>query len=68
MTPLDSKVRLGLYVACVMVSTASAGLIGTDFADPKQVAAYALGILGSGLITARSYIDKSPTEIQKPNP
>ena len=63
MSPFDSKIRLGLYVACAMVAAASAGLIGTDFSNAKEVAGYVLGVIGTGLITARSYIDKSPSEV-----
>lgn len=64
MTSTQSATRLILYVAVAMVSAASAGLMTVDFSDNKQVAAFALSILTTGLITARSYIDKSPSEVQ----
>jgi hypothetical protein len=60
----QSTTRLILYVSVAMVSAASAGLMTVDFADHKQIAAFALSILTTGLITARSYIDKSPAEVK----
>lgn len=66
MTPLDSKIRLTLYVLIAMVSAAMAGIVSVDFSDRKQVVIFALAILAAGLNTARSYIDKSPTEIVPP--
>ena len=63
MTSLQSYTRLALYVAISMVTTASAGLLTVDFSNGKQVAVFALGVLGSGLVTARSYIDKTPSDV-----
>jgi hypothetical protein len=65
MTPKQSLARLAIYVAATTVSSASAGLAVLDFADSRQVASYALGIVGTALITARSYIDKSHAEVEK---
>ena len=65
MTPKQSTARLTIYVACAMLTAASTGLQALDVSDWKQVAAYALGILTTGLVTARSYIDQSPTQIEK---
>jgi len=66
MTPAQSTARLILYVLATMLTSAAAGLASVDFSDKKQVAAYALGIVTSGVITARSYIDKSPSEVKTP--
>lgn len=66
MTPAQSIARLALYVLIAMVTTASAGVLTVDFADPKQVAVFALAVIAAGLNTARSYIDKSPSEVNKP--
>lgn len=60
-------VRLALYVAISMVATASAGLMAVDFTDRKQLAAFTLGVVSSGLVTARSFIDKSPAQVRRPS-
>lgn len=65
MTPKQSIARLTLYVLIAMVTTASAGVLTVNFADPKQVAVFALAIIAAGLNTARSYIDQTPTQIEK---
>lgn len=66
MTPAQSIQRLLLYVVIAMITTASAGVTTVDFSNSKEVAVFALAILAAGLNTARSYIDKSPSEVQKP--
>lgn len=68
MTPRESIARLVLYVLTAMLGAASSGLASVDFSDSKQVAGYALGILTVGAITARSYIDKSPSQVVPPGP
>jgi len=65
MTPKQSIARLTLYVLIAMVTTASAGVLTVNFSDPKQVAVFALAIVAAGLNTARSYIDQTPTQIEK---
>ena len=65
MTPKQSTARLTLYVLIAMVTTASAGVLTVNFSDPKQVAVFALAIIAAGLNTARSYIDQTPTQIEK---
>jgi len=65
MTSAQSTARLILYVAISMVTAASAGVTTVDFSQPKQVAIFTLAILAAGLTTARSYIDKSPSEVDK---
>ena len=66
MTHTQSTVRLVLYVLLAMLSAASAGVMTVEFSDSRQVAVYAMAVIAAGLNTARSYIDKSPTEIIKP--
>jgi len=66
MTPKQSTARLVLYVLIAMVTSATAGLQTVDFSNLKQVTSFALGILATGLVTARSYIDQSPNQIDKP--
>ena len=66
MTPAQSTARLMLYVLVAMVTAASAGVLTVDFSDQKQVAVFVLAIIAAGLNTARSYIDKSPSEVNKP--
>lgn len=63
MSPKQSTARLLLYVGISITTSATAGLQSIDFSDAKQVFAYALGILATGLVTARSYIDQSPTQV-----
>jgi len=66
MTQKGSNARLTLYVSIVMLSTASAGLATVDFTHPKQVAGFVISVLVSGLVTARSYIDNSESQIDQP--
>jgi len=66
MTRAQSILRLTLYVLLAMLSAASAGVMTVDFSDSRQVAIYSMAVLAAGLNTARSYIDKSPTEVIKP--
>ena len=66
MTTTQSTTRLVLYVAISMVTASSAGVLLTDFTNPKQVAIFALSVLATGLNTARSYIDKSPGQVDPP--
>lgn len=66
MTSAQSTARLALYVLIAMVTTASAGVLTVDFGDQKEVAVFALAVIAAGLNTARSYIDKSPSEVSKP--
>ena len=68
MTPKQSNFRLTLYVLISMVTASSAGLQTVNFTDWKQVAGFVLSVLATGLITARSYIDQSPTQVNPPNP
>jgi hypothetical protein len=65
MTPAQSTARLVLYVLIAMVTAASAGVLTVDFSDQKEVAVFVLAIVAAGLNTARSYIDKSASEVQK---
>lgn len=64
-TQKDSTIRLVLYIAVAMITTASAGVLTVDFTDPKQVAVFSLAIIAAGLNTARSYIDQTPTNVQQ---
>jgi hypothetical protein len=63
MTSTQSTTRLVLYVLIATVTAASAGVLTVDFGDLKQVAVFVLAIVAAGLNTARSYIDKSATEV-----
>ena len=64
MTSSQSTTRLVLYVLVAMVTSASAGLTTVDFTDAKQIASFTLSVIATGLITARSYIDKTPSEVK----
>jgi hypothetical protein len=68
MTPQQSTTRLVLYVLIAVVSAGSAGLATIDFSDAKQVLGFALGLLGTALTTARSYIDVSEQKVERDAP
>ena len=65
MTEEQSTLRLVLYVLIAVVSAGSAGLATIDFTDAKQVIGFSLGLLGTALTTARSYIDTSEKQIYR---
>jgi len=65
MTPKQSTARLTLYVLIAMVTAASAGLQTVDFGSWQEVAGFALSVIATGLVTARSYIDQSPNQIDR---
>ena len=65
MTEQQSTLRLVLYVFIAVVSAGSAGLATIDFTDAKQVIGFGLGLLGTALTTARSYIDTSEKQIYR---
>ena len=65
MTEQQSTLRLVLYVLIAVVSAGSAGLATIDFSDAKQVLGFGLGLLGTALTTARSYIDTSEKTIYR---
>ena len=66
MTSKQSTARLCLYVAIAMLTAASSGVASVNFADIKETIQFAMGILVTGLVTARSYIDQTPTQIKDP--
>ena len=68
MTPEQSTTRLVLYVLIAVVSAGSAGLATIDFSDAKQVIGFTLGLLGTALTTARSYIDTSEKQVYREEP
>jgi hypothetical protein len=68
MTPEQSTLRLVLYVLIAVVSAGSAGLATIDFSDAKQVIGFSLGLLGTALTTARSYIDTTEKQIYRDEP
>lgn len=68
MTEQQSTLRLVLYVLIAVVSAGSAGLATIDFSDAKQVIGFSLGLLGTALTTARSYIDTSEKQIYRDEP
>ncbi|MBU6170606.1 MAG: hypothetical protein KGQ87_03815 [Verrucomicrobia bacterium] len=63
MTEQQSTLRLVLYVLIAVVSAGSAGLATINFSDAKQVLGFGLGLLGTALTTARSYIDQSEKQV-----
>ena len=48
-----------IYILAAMVATASAGIMSVDFTNPNQVACYALSIIASGLVAAKTYYSVS---------
>lgn len=65
MTPKQSVARLTLYILIAMGTSASAGLTTVDFLDWRETVGFALSVCMTGLITARSYIDQTPTQVDK---
>jgi len=59
---------LVLYVLIAVVSAGSAGLATIDFTDANQVIGFTLGLLGTALTTARSYIDTSEKQLYRDEP
>ena len=66
MTPKQSTARLALYILIAMGTAASAGLATVNFADWRETAGFALSVVMTGLVTARSYIDQTPTQVSPP--
>lgn len=66
MTPKQSTARLMLYILIAMGTAASAGLPTVDFSDWRETVGFALSVVMTGLVTARSYIDQTPTQVQPP--
>ena len=66
MTKKASTIRLTLYILIAMGTAASAGLPNVDFSNWREIMGFALSVAMTGLVTARSYIDQSPTEVGKP--
>ena len=66
MTPKQSTARLSLYILIAMGSSGSAGLATVNFADWRETVGFALSVVMTGLITARSYIDQTPTQVSPP--
>jgi hypothetical protein len=65
MTAKQSTARLILYIATAMVTAASAGVATVDFSDWRQLLSLILSVLATGLVTARSYIDTTPGQVEK---
>jgi len=66
MNQSQSNIRHFLYVAAAVLTTAIGMYHSVDFTDPNQVVGFALNIALSGVVTSRSYIDKSASEVLKP--
>ena len=66
MTPKQSTARLSLYILIASSTSASAGLATVNFADWRETVGFALSVVMTGLITARSYIDQTPTQVSPP--
>lgn len=66
MTPKQSTARLILYILATMFTSASAGITVIDFSNKQQVVGFIISVIATGLVTARSYIDQSPNQVDKP--
>ncbi len=66
MSQKQSSARLILYCLIAMATAATAGIGTIDFSNARECFQFGLGILTTGLVTARSYIDQSPNQIDKP--
>jgi hypothetical protein len=65
MNQKQSIARLFLYILIAMGTSASAGLTTVDFSDWRETASFMLSVAMTGLITARSYIDQTPSRIEQ---
>jgi hypothetical protein len=66
MTPKQSISRLTLYILIAMGTAASAGLATVNFGDWRETVSFALSVVMTGLVTARSYIDQTPNQVKTP--
>jgi len=66
MTAKQSISRLILYILIAMGTAATAGIPTVDFSNWREVSGFALSIIMTGLVTARSYIDQTPTQVARP--
>ena len=64
MTPKDSSIRLALYAGISMLTSAVTGLERIDIPDAKSIVIFVLQTVLAGAITARAYIDQTPTQIK----
>ena len=62
MTPEGSRNRLLLYMAIAMLGAAQNGT-SIEWGLNWETASYAISIISAGLVTARSFIDKSPGDV-----
>lgn len=67
MTAQSSRNRLMLYIAIAMLGAAQNGT-SIGWGLNWETVSYALSIITAGLVTARSYVDKSPSQIEVPPP
>jgi hypothetical protein len=65
MTPKQSTARLVLYILIAMGTSASAGLPTVNFTDWRETTGFVLSVVMTGLVTCRSYIDQTPTQVEK---
>jgi Trk-type K+ transport system membrane component len=65
MNQKQSMARLSLYILIAMGTSASAGLPTVNFSDWRETASFMLSVAMTGLITARSYIDQTPSRIEQ---
>ena len=65
MTQKQSIARLTLYILIAIGTSASAGLTTVNFMDWRETVSFVLSVCMTGLITARSYIDQTPTQVDK---
>jgi hypothetical protein len=65
MTPKQSTARLVLYILIAMGASASAGLPTVNFTDWRETTGFVLSVVMTGLVTCRSYIDQTPTQVEK---
>ena len=67
MNQKQSSIRLTLYVSIAMLTAANAGIGTVDFGNLKEMIAFCLSVVVTGLITARSYVDQTPSKVQTPS-
>lgn len=69
MTPEGSRNRLFLYIAIAMGTAINSGIQALPLDDvTKAWITFAVGVFMAGAVTARSFIDQSPSEVPKEDP
>lgn len=63
MSPQSIRTRMFLYIAIAMGTAVNSGIQGLPLSDTtKAWVTFSVGVVMAGAVTARSFIDKSPSD------